>query len=254
MVLFVSDYEKLFQLRGSAYDSAMQAFPNARQEEFLQVIAAAKLKPGMRVLDVPAGGGYLRGFLPPGCHWVGHEPCSAFTNHGSVAGQDADLLPLPFAANTFDAVISLAGIHHMEDKSAFFSECHRVLKPEGVLALSDVAEGSATARFLDGFVGAHNSTGHSGLYLNAATGYRLARVGFAVDVCSTNQFHWRFASRGDLGTFCRGLFDVIGASPDTVANAVANELGVDLLPGGICAMRWSLLTITARKLASSEGP
>lgn len=247
----MSNYEKLFQQRGSAYDRAMQDFPDARREEFLQVISAAKLEPGMRVLDVPAGGGYLRSHLPEGCQWVGHEPCSAFTNHGSVAGQDTDLLPLPFAAGTFDAVISLAGIHHLEDKAAFFSECHRVLKPGGVLALSDVAEGSAIARFLDGFVGAHNSTGHRGLYLNAATGHRLAEAGFSIEACSTTPFHWRFASRGDLGTFCRGLFDVIGASLDAVADAVADQLGIDVLPGGICAMRWSLLTIRARKLANS---
>lgn len=79
-------YQEHFEQRGSAYDRAMLQFPAARQQEFEQVIAAAQISPNMTVADVPAGGGYLRPFLPAGVVYLAHEPCASFTNHGAVPG------------------------------------------------------------------------------------------------------------------------------------------------------------------------
>ncbi|MFC0444213.1 hypothetical protein ACFOD1_02755 [Pseudidiomarina halophila] len=79
-------YQQHFGQRGSAYDRAMLQFPAARQQEFEQVIAAAQLSPNMTVAYVPAGGGYLRPYLPAGVVYLAHEPCASFTNHGAVPG------------------------------------------------------------------------------------------------------------------------------------------------------------------------
>ena len=109
-----ANYEELFQLRGATYDGAMARFPEARREEFLNTIARAALAPGALVADVPAGGGYLARYLPEGCTWLGHEPCASF-GHGATE-QDRDLLPLPWAEASIDAALSIAGVHHLDDK------------------------------------------------------------------------------------------------------------------------------------------
>jgi SAM-dependent methyltransferase len=47
-----------------------------------------------------------------------------------------NLVALPFAADTYDVVVSLQTIEHLWDQDAFLAECRRVLRPEGRLILS----------------------------------------------------------------------------------------------------------------------
>jgi SAM-dependent methyltransferase len=239
-------YDDIFRERGSAYDRAMRAHPGSRDEEFAQVIAAARLSSGMVVADVPAGGGYLKACLPRGCVWIGHEPCVSFTNHGEVSAKtDVPLLPLPFADESVDAAISLAGVHHIDDKRPLFAEIRRVVRPGGRFVLSDVAAGSDVARFLDGFVGAYNSTGHEGVYLDGRTVADLENAGWEVLSAAQVPYHWTFADRAAMADFCRGLFDICRASPGQVEEAIDRGLGVDDLGGGRVGMRWGLMTIVA---------
>ena len=143
-------YQEHFNLRGSAYDRAMQRCPDARAEEFTQALKAVNPSPPMVVADVPSGGGYLRRYLPKGCTWTGHEPCASFTRHGALADPGVPLLPLPWADHSIDTAFTLAGVHHIDDKRPLFAELFRVVKPGGKLVVSDVAEGSIVAKFLDG--------------------------------------------------------------------------------------------------------
>jgi SAM-dependent methyltransferase len=236
-------YQEHFNQRGSAYDQAMQANPDARRAEFMLVIEAAKLVYGMTVADVPAGGGYLKNYLPPGCDWLAHEPCASFTNH-HVGGseQSLPLLPLPWSDASVDVAISLAGVHHLQDKRAFFADLHRVVKPGGRLVIADVAAESAVAGFLDGYIGAHNSTGHEGEFLNEQTLDELQQAGWSGAHYDIRDFHWVFHNRYDMASFCHKLFDL---RTSTLANTQAEieaQLGVDDLADGI-GMRWSLMTI-----------
>ena len=48
----------------------------------------------------------------------------------------ADLTELPFADESFDAVVAGEVLEHIEDESAALSEAARVLRPSGVLAVS----------------------------------------------------------------------------------------------------------------------
>ena len=72
------NYEDIFRERGGAYGHAMRRWPDASREEFLQPLQWAGLTDGEKVVDVPAGGGYLRRYLPASCQWFGHEPCGSF--------------------------------------------------------------------------------------------------------------------------------------------------------------------------------
>ena len=52
--------------------------------------------------------------------------------------------PLPFDNGSFDMVFSKDAIVHMPDKSAFYAEAHRVLKPGGLFVGSDWLGGDET--------------------------------------------------------------------------------------------------------------
>lgn len=237
-------YEEHFNLRGSAYDRAMQQWPDARQQEFEQVVAAARILPGMTVADVPAGGGYLQRYLPAGCTCFGHEPCSDFTVHGSGHHGSQPLLPLPWRAHSVDAAISLAGVHHLEDKVPLFTELRRITRPGGRLVVSDVAQDSPVAAFLDGYVGAYNSTGHQGDFLGEHTRDELRAAGWKVLLGYQHNLHWVFADRQAMAAFCHRLFDIRSATEADTLAAIDELLGVDRLADGRVGLRWSLLTLT----------
>jgi SAM-dependent methyltransferase len=241
-----ANYEELFQVRGATYDGAMTRFPEARREEFLNTIARAELEPGARVADVPAGGGYLARYLPEGCTWLGHEPCASF-GHGATE-QDRDLLPLPWGEATVDAALSIAGVHHLDDKIPLFTELARVVRPGGRLVLADVHVASAVSRFLDGWVDRHNSTGHVGSYLGEHTLGELERAGWQVLSAERVPFHWRFLSVADMGEFAHRLFDLRTSRPEDTARTIEAELGVDRFDGGI-GMRWELFMVAATPAA-----
>jgi SAM-dependent methyltransferase len=243
----MKSYHELFDFRGSAYDNAMQLYPTARDQEFAQIISKAKLKAGMTVADVPAGGGYLKSYLPNNIEYLGHEPCSSFTNHTSLpAGSDPiPLLPLPWPDYKVDALISLAGIHHIENKLPFFTECRRVCKEGGLLVISDVAENTPPAIFLDSYVGDNNSTGHEGVYLHDGTINDLKLAGWNVLNANHMQFHWVFPSKKDAAIFCHKLFDIRHSSVSDTLNALEEQLGFDDLTNGNIGLNWSLFTITS---------
>lgn len=245
----MQSYAELFDKRGAAYDFAMHRYPDARQAEFAQLLRLADIRPGMRVGDVPAGGGYLKAYLPPDAIWEGHEPCASFTNHGAGQGASANrpLLPLPWSDGELDVVVSLAGIHHLENKRELFTEIARVLKPGARFILSDVAEGSAAARFLDGFVGDHNSTGHDGRYLGERTFEELRAAGWHIASSQQQNFTWDFMDREEMGDFAYHLFDICKSTPHGAADAIERELGIVHLPDGRIGMNWSLLTIACVK-------
>jgi SAM-dependent methyltransferase len=53
-----------------------------------------------------------------------------------VAG---DATRLPIAGAALDGVISVEAAFHFRSRQAFFDECHRVLRPGGVLSMSDIS-------------------------------------------------------------------------------------------------------------------
>ena len=240
----MQDYTESFEKRGHKYDQAVRRYPSARDEEFKQMVARLTLQRGFVVADVPAGGGYLKKYLPVDCALWEHEPCASF---GPGAAKNADLLPLPWVNESVDAAVSLAGIHHLADKGRFFEELFRVVKPGGQLVLSDVAQGSTVAKFLDGYVGDNNSTGHEGLFISDVTLEELCRIGWQLVSRERVRFHWVFDNDYELATFTHCLFDLQKTSIQDTLDVIVAELGIDTFDNGKVGMRWELVTIVAER-------
>jgi ubiquinone/menaquinone biosynthesis C-methylase UbiE len=113
------------------------------------IVAAAKVAPGMRVLDIACGTGepsitiarLLQGTgevvgvdLSGGPLAVAGERAK---EHGlsNVRFQQADVHDLPFPANSFDRITSRLGVMFFADLPRSLQEMHRVLKPGGRVAL-----------------------------------------------------------------------------------------------------------------------
>ncbi len=119
-------------------------------EEVERVLAGVDLE-GKRVLDIGCGLGGIDRLIAerfPVAQVVGIDVEEALIDEarrkgegGAVAGRIAFELvapgPLPFPDGSFDVVFSKDSILHVPDKDAFAADAYRLLKPGGVLAVSD---------------------------------------------------------------------------------------------------------------------
>lgn len=240
------NYEEIFRERGGAYHEAMKRWPEARRDDFVVPLAWVAPAAGETLVDVPSGGGYLGRYVPASCRWFPHEPCASFAE--GVTSLDAQLLPLPFADGFADCAISIAGVHHLDDKRPLFREFRRVLKPLGRVLIADVHEDSGVARFLDDFVGPQTVTGHEGRYLGPATLADLEATGFSVRRAERVTYPWRFADESELGAFCRLLFGMQDIEADAVVRAAGRYLGIRTEDGRI-ALNWELYFVLAEPVS-----
>ncbi|MBU8932630.1 MAG: methyltransferase domain-containing protein [candidate division Zixibacteria bacterium] len=106
------------------------------------------LRPGMTVLDVGCGLGFLGrnywGFFGEGGHYIGvdvspdlleqaRKGSSEWADGGEASFTAGDVYSLPFADNTIDAVMCQTLLMHLKDPEQALREMIRVVKPGGVV-------------------------------------------------------------------------------------------------------------------------
>lgn len=249
--MFPSDgprtYQAIFDARAARYHQAMTAVPGARDEEFAAVLDVLRPQRGERLADLPCGGGYLTADRAPGVDVTGVDPSRSFAalgqHHAQHPVHHASLSALPFEDGSFDAVVSVAGLHHAPDLDAILREFARVVRPGGRVVVADVERGSGAAVFLDGFVDAHNPQGHVGDYFTPDTARRVAAAGLHVQHDAVADYRWRYPDDASMAAFLVDLFGM-EAEPEAVVAAVARDLGHDASEGS-SAHGWSLRVIAA---------
>lgn len=240
-----SQYQRLFKQRGLSYASAMRQYPEARDQEFRELLAHIDAQEAIKVADIPSGEGYLSRFLPNS--FIDQlEPCKEF-GANIAHGQQVDLERVQLKAEHYNLVVSMAAMHHVDNKQGFFQAAYDALKPGGYFCVGDVVAGSDIAHFLDHFTGKYNGTGHQGDYLDAPLIEKLSDIaGFKTIDLSLRKCPWQFATTEDMTDFCCRLFGLRNVQPDTVLTALANYVGIVSTTSGV-SLEWELLYTTQHK-------
>jgi sarcosine/dimethylglycine N-methyltransferase len=119
-----------------------------------EIAAILRPQPGERVLDIGCGiGGPARWMASKfGCHVIGVDLTEEFCKAARILNGAtrlshcvqiirADALALPFASEVFDRAYSQNVVMNIANKVGFYREALRVLRPQGLLALSNLAAG-----------------------------------------------------------------------------------------------------------------
>ncbi len=168
------------------------------QKAVLRRVSELGLPTGARVLDAPCGAGALAVALrKAGFETWGADVDSQGGPHLGEAFRVADLnATQPWPDASFDVVLSVEGIEHLENGFAFLREAHRILRPGGTLLITtpNIVSLRSRVRFLgSGFFGrdprplaeaGRHPLHHIGLftfpelrYALHTSGFRLVEVG-----------------------------------------------------------------------------
>ncbi|MEM9233173.1 MAG: methyltransferase domain-containing protein [Pseudomonadota bacterium] len=250
------DYTAIFSFRGKAYNEAMAAFPEARENERAAMIRLFDLGPEDHFCDVPAGGGYLSdGIVARFGRELAVTCVEPAEEFGAVIDPafrviNSPMVDVPVADESFTALGSLAGLHHVEDRNPTFAEWHRLLVPGGQLGVADVAAGSAVGEFLNGFVDKHTPQGHDGIFIGAHEFEDLMHAhGFDVISEETVSIPWVFPTREAVGAFCKKLFFLETATAEDVTEGIHNAVGIEHdKRNDRWLMNWELIYAFGRKI------
>ena len=132
------------------YDAAFGRLTTQAIEPLLD---AAEARPGVRLLDVASGPGYVaaaaaeRGASVVGVDFSAPMVAYAKKKHPAVEFREGDAEALPFADDSFDSVVTNFGLLHLGRPDQALSEACRVLRAGGKFAFTVWAKPVETAAF-----------------------------------------------------------------------------------------------------------
>jgi cyclopropane fatty-acyl-phospholipid synthase-like methyltransferase len=247
-------YMDIFDERGDSYNAACRLYPDARIHERQHIIDRLELSPGLRLCDLPAGGGYVvEGIYQQYANDIDYiciEPSNIFSS--VIQSTTFQLVTsaidhIALVDTCVDRIASLAGIHHIQHKQSFFSECARTLKTGGIFVIGDVLQDTAIAHFLNTEVNRYSNTGHRGYFLKPRElTARCEKAGLAVCEEVVENFIWDFPSETAMTEYCYLLFGMEKANPDEVNAAIHRHLRVTTENSSV-QLHWSLVYAKAIK-------
>jgi len=189
--------------RRSEYDYAV--FEYLRGPKILENFEAAGVNPRGRLLDAGCGaGGTAISLAEEGARVVGLDLDARFRDAGTrlrreksveaVRFVQGDGARLPFRGETFDFVLSHEVVEHVYAADLYLAECHRVLRPGGLLYLS-------TAPYLS-LTGAHLPRLRVPIPLHLLVGRRAAFAAFRL---LGRHAPWTLRERRESSSFLMAL-------------------------------------------------
>ncbi len=230
----------------------MELNPEARKYEFTNLLNFIDINKKGKVLDIPSGGGYLRKYLPETFYITCaeetnyfYEKCAENFSQNKIRYEKDKRINLE--AETFDLVISVAGLHHLQKKNWIVSEMSRLLKNKGKIIIADVVENSKEARFLNEFVDQNNSYGHKGVFLDTEFDKLLVMTGFDLQFSNVIHYNWEFDSTEMMSNYCKNLFGIDKCNQAEILAGIKKYLDYTLENDKV-KMNWSLKYISAVKI------
>jgi ArsR family transcriptional regulator len=143
------DVKEFFESVSADWDQMRSSFYNEVVIDALAVHSA--IESGSVVVDVGTGTGFVASGLAPLAHTVVGVDSSpamlavadsnvAALGLGNVVLTDGAVEALPLADESVDAAVSNMVLHHAPDPAAMLAEMARVVRPGGVVAITDAVE------------------------------------------------------------------------------------------------------------------
>ncbi|HEY1372040.1 MAG TPA: methyltransferase domain-containing protein [Candidatus Binatia bacterium] len=151
----MSEAFKDFERRGweSVADEYAGAFGELTAQSIGPLLDAVDAGPGVRLLDVASGPGYVagaaaeRGATVTGVDFSAPMVAAARQKYSKANFRHGDAEALPFDDGSFDAVTMNYGLLHLGDPDRALAEACRVLRPGGRFAFTVWAKPEETAGF-----------------------------------------------------------------------------------------------------------
>jgi SAM-dependent methyltransferase len=231
----------------SEYDYAL--FEYYRSAKVIAFLERAGVRVAGRVLDAGCGGGGMPLSLGEEVRQViGIDPFNRFGDAGARLARErglrnvrfalADGMALPFAARTFDLVLSHAVIEHVADAPLYLRECARVLAADGRVYLS-------TSPYLS-FAGAHLPRLKLQLPLHLMFGRRVA---FATFTWLARHAAWTLKEPAHENSFIQLARRGQTKQDDLLEKVTVSRLRAQIAAAGLAIVREELhVTGTVRRL------
>lgn len=136
------------------------------EQHLKKIIEFLPFKADMKILDLGTGSGYLSFPIAqkyPDISIIGLDIVEKALEVNRIKAKEENIgnisfityngIDFPFANNEFDMVISRYALHHFPDIQKSISEVSRVIKPKGLLFISDPTPNvNDTSRFVDEYM------------------------------------------------------------------------------------------------------
>jgi SAM-dependent methyltransferase len=239
----MNDYQKIFEKRADDYHYAMQRYPDVRVYEFKSLIGSTDFGGIKNVLDIPSGGAYLKKYLPKNIELTSADFSEGFTNEYI---QLANPSQFTYSDNSFDLVLSLSGLHHLNDVPKFVNECLRVLKQNSSFIFSDVKKDTTVDFFLNEFVNKYSSLGHNGIFFTENSFDEFPLLKQKIIRTQYNQYPFVFKDKSDMLCFFSYFFGLDKANENIIYDGIRDILGIKSTENGL-EVDWGLIQFEFKK-------
>lgn len=259
--------------RWENYRRANSQKPHVRENELRKIFELATPRPGERIWEVGTGNGYLTFPLALAVGEGGLVVTTDVERGNSKDVEDKNkklrlrieplLLPAedpllgPKYKNEFDAVVSIATLHHLDNRAKqtgekgrtrAFKVFYRALKPGGRIALSDILHDTITQRYFDAIDSPRYCHPHGHPH-DFFTGERLVdavtQAGFRDVSMEVLSVPWQFSTKDEAKEFVHTIHNAI-CSPEESFAVAEKILGCKKGSNGY-KLGWELFFLTARK-------